>query len=80
MINHTIYLLPLNQTVIGKLVALLYKWNCTLTNTMIGTTHKPCDESEFQCNNGQCIPSGWECDGEEDCISGEDEQQQKCCE
>ena len=48
--------------------------------THTGTTHKPCKESEFQCNNGQCIPSTWGCDGEEDCINGEDEQQEECCE
>lgn len=47
---------------------------------MIDVTHTPCAQSEFQCNNGLCISTEWECDGEEDCINGEDEQQQKCCE
>jgi len=45
----------------------------------IGTTHQPCEGSQFQCQDGQCIPSGWECDGEQDCDNGEDENQPKCC-
>ena len=29
---------------------------------------------DFQCNNGETIPSSWVCDGDEDCNSGEDEE------
>lgn len=34
-----------------------------------------CEESEphFTCNDGEEIPAGWRCDGEEDCWEGEDE-------
>ena len=46
---------------------------------LLGTTHQPCNGSQFQCHDGQCIPSGWECDGEQDCANGEDENQPKCC-
>ena len=32
-----------------------------------------CSPSDYQCNNGMCIPQGWLCDGANDCPSGEDE-------
>lgn len=32
-----------------------------------------CSARPFVCENGARIPSGWECDGEPDCVSGEDE-------
>lgn len=32
-----------------------------------------CSARPFLCNNGSRIPSNWECDGEADCVSGEDE-------
>ncbi|KAM9168311.1 very low-density lipoprotein receptor-like [Mergus octosetaceus] len=32
-----------------------------------------CEESQFPCSNGRCIPLLWECDGDEDCSDGSDE-------
>uniref|UniRef100_A0A8B9PU94 Very low-density lipoprotein receptor n=1 Tax=Apteryx owenii TaxID=8824 RepID=A0A8B9PU94_APTOW len=32
-----------------------------------------CEESQFACSNGRCIPLLWKCDGDEDCSDGSDE-------
>ncbi|XP_062468471.1 very low-density lipoprotein receptor isoform X2 [Pezoporus occidentalis] len=32
-----------------------------------------CEESQFPCSNGRCIPLLWKCDGDEDCLDGSDE-------
>ena len=32
-----------------------------------------CDDSEFQCNNGNCITASWECDDYDDCGDNSDE-------
>jgi len=32
-----------------------------------------CNDDQFKCNDGQCIPSAWLCDFEIDCLGGEDE-------
>lgn len=34
-----------------------------------------CSQYEFGCVSGQCVPLGWWCDGETDCLDGSDEQQ-----
>ncbi|KAI5606502.1 SCO-spondin, partial [Silurus asotus] len=34
-----------------------------------------CNQHEFGCKNGQCVPLAWRCDGETDCQDGSDEQQ-----
>ena len=35
---------------------------------------RTCNEAEFQCNASHCIPGGWRCDGENDCLDWSDEQ------
>ncbi|XP_039240456.1 very low-density lipoprotein receptor isoform X4 [Pipra filicauda] len=36
-------------------------------------TRVKCEESQFACSNGRCIPQLWKCDGDEDCSDGSDE-------
>ncbi|KAJ8953256.1 hypothetical protein NQ318_015838 [Aromia moschata] len=37
-----------------------------------------CEKSEFQCWNGKCIPGRWQCDNENDCSDGSDEDEHTC--
>ena len=32
-----------------------------------------CDDDEFKCNYGKCIPIAWTCDEADDCGDGSDE-------
>lgn len=43
----------------------------SLASTGVHSEVNPC--KGFQCKNGFCIPLIWLCDGEEDCLNGEDE-------
>lgn len=33
-----------------------------------------CDNDQFQCKNGHCIPIRWRCDADPDCMDGSDEE------
>lgn len=35
---------------------------------------RPCSESEFRCDNNQCIPGNWRCDHDNDCGDNSDER------
>ena len=60
---------------------LLYKncQNCTCQGGSFNCSgdkcelEPPCASDEFLCNNGQCIPNHWYCDGHHDCIDESDE-------
>lgn len=45
----------------------------TFTLHLIG-----CTDEEFECNDGQCIPSEGFCDGTKDCNNGDDEDPESC--
>ncbi|XP_045713609.1 low-density lipoprotein receptor-related protein 8 isoform X9 [Phyllostomus hastatus] len=34
---------------------------------------KECEENQFRCQNGRCIPSVWRCDEDDDCLDNSDE-------
>ncbi|CAH0400220.1 unnamed protein product [Chilo suppressalis] len=56
--------------------------NCTLTPMKpIEGEGLNCSADSFACNNDSirhCIPNSWVCDGERDCLGGEDEKDEKC--
>lgn len=37
-----------------------------------------CPANKFQCHNGDCIWAAWVCDKENDCVEGEDEEEEMC--
>ena len=38
-----------------------------------------CTKNEFHCGADTCIPSSWLCDGNADCLNGEDEHPKSGC-
>uniref|UniRef100_A0A673XLF5 Low density lipoprotein receptor-related protein 8, apolipoprotein e receptor n=1 Tax=Salmo trutta TaxID=8032 RepID=A0A673XLF5_SALTR len=39
---------------------------------------KTCATTDFACENGQCVPQRWRCDGEPECADGSDEADATC--
>ncbi|XP_071130899.1 very low-density lipoprotein receptor-like [Mytilus edulis] len=62
----------LSQKTSGMLVVISIV--IAFTVTCKGSSVQVCDEDEFQCRRGECIPDVWKCDGEPDCRNGKDEK------
>uniref|UniRef100_A0A663NC78 Very low density lipoprotein receptor n=1 Tax=Athene cunicularia TaxID=194338 RepID=A0A663NC78_ATHCN len=43
------------------------------SSDLVSCARAKCEESQFPCSNGRCIPLLWKCDGDEDCSDGSDE-------
>lgn len=37
------------------------------------TAEPRCEDNQFRCNDGLCIPASWQCDGDKDCSDDSDE-------
>lgn len=48
--------------------------SCDVVTTACPGSPPECDADELTCNNGRCIPARWQCDGDNDCGDGTDEQ------
>ena len=47
--------------------------SCTFTDLCFSAVAEGCTESEFECDNGNCITASWECDTNNDCGDNSDE-------
>lgn len=54
----------------------LYSMSCTSHTKRVSVSlePRPCSESEFRCDNEQCIPGNWVCDHDNDCGDNSDER------
>lgn len=39
----------------------------------MGCPFMTCKSDDFRCSNGHCIPKYFVCDGDKDCVGGDDE-------
>eukprot|EP00058_Branchiostoma_floridae_P025122 XP_002610612.1 hypothetical protein BRAFLDRAFT_65802 [Branchiostoma floridae] len=43
------------------------------------TTSSVCDDDQFTCDDGECIPADYQCDDDADCQDRSDEKNCRCC-
>ena len=69
-----IVLMKKMKTKIAVLIILVHRMNFSRFVGCLLTQHV----CLFRCNNGNCVPLPWVCDGKIDCVDGEDEEDQHC--
>ncbi|XP_074547092.1 uncharacterized protein LOC141805800 [Halichoeres trimaculatus] len=53
-----------------------YLFSCWVFLTSVAISHGQvfrCKQGQWQCDDGNCIPEVWQCDGDADCLDGSDE-------
>ena len=52
----------------------LIRFQTDLLSDFIVVASPTCPPDKFQCSDHKlCVPVGWKCDGEDDCLDGSDE-------
>ena len=52
--------------------------SCNEISSFCPVAARTCSWTQFTCRNGHCIPSGWQCDGDNDCGDYSDETGCSC--
>lgn len=48
--------------------------HCSIVCVLQNGCDVKCDNDQFQCKNGHCVPFRWRCDADADCMDGSDEE------
>lgn len=57
---------------------IIFHFIVCFSDKLRGLDPVPCNERQFKCGDGKCIPVTFACDGENDCLDGSDENPKEC--